>query len=468
MKKLLENQTTFYDTIASKFDTLQETIPERMKAYFSDFKVVSKELIETINQNIVKELSDNINNSASNFKNSQNESMKSLQQSLNGIKSEFSENLTRLKDEFLETSKLRLEEIEIQVNKEMESFQSKLVKKENDDVKKLRELIQSINSVGIFNELVNDNLITKIDPMKDSFDNNLTKFQTDFEKQLQNTGINELNEIQQKTMNEFNNLLVNAYNTSIGKLNIIQKSFTEQMNSFQLSIKSFLDKTIEASKANEINLLKENDDKILNLQESQSKIISDLIEKVLSSFQEQNSKLNKLITDYNQFFNAIHSVLVKQDKESDTMFKSRLINVPEDVFKYLEKTILKTDKRIDLIIPRPELLDIKPIIDLHTRVRIKIVINSDPKSDKNDKRKNWVYELYKKKANVQLYDSNAVSNLIICIRDNSEVLVVPENSNNEFNPGFVIENNLYADFFAKAIVNNIILSATPITRENQK
>ena len=350
----------------------------------------------------------------------------------------------------------------------MESIQSKLVKKENDDVKKLRELIQSINSVGIFNELVNDNLITKIDPMKDSFDNNLTKFQTDFEKQLQNTGINELNEIQQKTMNEFNNLLVNAYNTSIGKLNIIQKSFTEQMNSFQLSIKSFLDKTIEASKANEINLLKENDDKILNLQESQSKIISDLIEKVLSSFQEQNSKLNKLITDYNQFFNAIHSVLVKQDKESDTMFKSRLINVPEDVFKYLEKTILKTDKRIDLIIPRPELLDIKPIIDLHTRVRIKIVINSDPKSDKNDKRKNWVYELYKKKANVQLYDSNAVSNLIICIRDNSEVLVVPENSNNEFNPGFVIENNLYADFFAKAIVNNIILSATPITRENQK
>ena len=233
-------------------------------------------------------------------------------------------------------------------------------------------------------------------------------------------------------------------------------------------MKGFLDKTIESSKSNEIALLKSNEEQLISIISSEGQNLTTLLNQIFSSFKDQTEGLNKVVSDYNLFFNTIHSILNKSDTEVDNLYKNRLINVPEDVFKYLEDIISKTEKRIDLIIPKPEDLDLKPIVNLHTRVRIKIVVNLSSKGDKTDKRKNWVHDLYKKKANVQLYDSTAISDLILCVRDNSEVLIVSEKKKNEFSPGFIIQNHLFADYFSKAIINNVILSASPITRENQK
>ncbi len=468
VKGLIEIQITYQNKIDEQFDTLIDSIPETLKNYFTDFKSSVKELIDTLNQIILKEITDNSTTTNSLFKNTQTEGQKAFQLNLNQLKTKFTEQITAINDEFQETSKLRLEEIEMQVNKELESFQIKLVKKENDDVKKLRELIQSINSVGIFNELVNDNLIHNIDPLKDNFEISLNSFQSDVEKLFQNSGLNQLTDVQQKTIADFSTLLINAYNSSISKLNTIQKSFSEQMNIFQANIKNFMEKTIEKTKTNELDLILSNEEKILGLQESEIKLISDFVNKAMTSYQINTSKLNELVKDYNTFFNSIHSVLVQPDKEVDNLYKNRLINVPDDISKYLGEIISRTDKRIDLILPKPEILDLKPIIDLHTRVMIKIVINLDPKIDKTEKRKAWVSELYKRKANVQLYDTNNVSNLIICVRDNKETLIIANKKENELTPGFIIENSLFSDYFSKSFINNLISGAKPISRENSK
>ncbi len=466
MNQIIEKQSTFQNQIITQFNSIEEIIPVRLKEYMDDFKNSVKELFESLNQVIFKEINENIASSGAFFKSTSSENQKTFQQSLTQLKTKFLEQIAVIKDEFQETSKLRLEEIEMQINKELESFSSKLVKKENDDVKRLRELIQSISSVGIFNELVNDNLINNIDPLKNNFENSLNNFQSEFEKLFQNSGISELTEVQKKTMDEFGNLLINVYNTSIGKLNSIQKSFTEQTNQFQENIKTFVEKTIETTKTGEISLLSSTQSKILAITDSQNELLSSSISKMISSFQTSTKELNSLVAEYNQFFNTIHSVITQSDKDTDTLYKNRIITVPDDVEKYLSELISKTNKRIDLILPKPEIFDLKPLINLHTRVMIKIVINLDTKVTKNEKRKTWVSELYKKKANVQLYDSNTISNLIICIRDNKEVLIVSEKKGSELASGFIIENNLFADYFSKSIVNNIISIAKPITREN--
>lgn len=466
--QLLEYLSTFQSGLFTQFDTMIETIPVQMKDYVTDFKNSLKELFETLNQQIFKPISDNVTNSTTLIKNSQLENQKTLQQGLNQLKVKFSDQITELKDEYLETSKLRLEEIELQINKELEIFSSKLVKKENVDVQKLRELIQSMSSVGIFNDLVNENLIANIDPLKNNIETSIGVFQTDFEKIIGETNISELDELRQKTTQEFNDLLINAYNTSIGKLNTIQKSFSDQLNEFQNEVKNFIEKTIEKSKSNELELIKSNENELLTYFSNEGKKLAALMNNVINSFSTQNETLNSLLVNYSNFFNSIHSVVSEPSADNEVLYKSRIINVPEDVYKYLEDIIDKTDKRIDLVIPKPEFLDPKPIINLKTRVRIKIIINLNPKTDKSDKRKNWVYDLYKKKANVQLYDSTAISDLIICIRDNTEVLIVSESKKNELSPGFIIQNQLFSDYFSKSIVNNIILSSTPISRENQK
>jgi hypothetical protein len=469
IKKINETQILYQKNINSQFDEIENLVPTRLKEYIGDVQLSVNELFETLNQNIFKEIKENITSIESSFKSSQVENQKGLQQNLNQLKMKFSEHIEEIKGEFLETSKLRIEEIEVQINKELEVFQNKLVKKEDGDVKRIRDLIQSINSVGIFNELVNENLVSNIDPLKDAIENSVSNFSTNFEKLKETSGITNLTDLQQKTIQEFNDLLINSFNASIGKLNNIQKVFSDQMNNFGLNVENFLNKTLESSKENQLNLFKDNQEKFIALHDNQLNTINAFVGEAVTSMQNHNDSLRDLISNYHSFFTSIHTVLLKSNKDVDNLYKSRLINAPDDVYRYLEQIITKTDKRLDLIISKPEFLDLKSIIDLHTRVRIKIVVNSGGKSDKSDKRSLWINELYKKKANVQIYDSSTISNLIICIRDNTEVLVISEKSKStEFTPGFLIENNLFADYFSKAIVNNIISFASPITREPPK
>lgn len=453
MSHIRVNVNEFTSKIDIIFETLDNDIPANTSLFLTNFKDKISQIVNF--ESLFANLNQNINNLHQDSESKFSENKKIFQKHIVKIKEDFSDQIESFGSEFRETSKLRLEEIEGQINDEIESFSKKLVKKEENDVKKLREIISTINTT-VFSEIVNDNVIGTITPFRENIIQDIDNLKSQFNKILKSEKFSALSENHQATMGEISNLIINSFNESIGKINTIQNVFADSIEDFRVEFLEEIKTTFTQIKTKEEDLISTNKNQIDSYSKSQNKTIYDRIITIQETLLLWDKNLKSLSSNYHSLFSSLNEILEKSDT-GDSIFKSRRIYVENDLALFLENVIARTTNTLNIVISKPDKLTLAPFIDIRTRARIKIVI----KLGKSEKRKAWVQSLYKKKANVQIYESNKISSLILCVRDNEEVIVASEANSN----GFIIQNKNFAEYFNSVVINNIISNSTPISRD---
>ena len=152
-----------------------------LDSFLTSFK---DKLNQTLNfEKLFSELNLNISTIMEDSQKNSNDDQKEFIKLVLSIKERFIQQMESLGTEFRDTSKLRLEEIETKINKDIEALSLKLDNKEKTDVKQLREIINTVNT-SVFNEIVNDHVVGGITPFRENLVQELDTVRTLFSDSL--------------------------------------------------------------------------------------------------------------------------------------------------------------------------------------------------------------------------------------------------------------------------------------------
>ncbi|MFV2016109.1 MAG: hypothetical protein ACC656_11810, partial [Candidatus Heimdallarchaeota archaeon] len=293
--------SSFMSQVNLVFDNLETNFPISKDSFLTSFK---DKLNQTLNfEKLFAELNLNISTIMEDSQKNSTDDQKEFNKLVLSVKEKFLQQMESLGNEFRDTSKLRLEEIEIKINKDIEALSLKLDNKEKNDVKQLREIINTVNT-SVFNDIVNDHVVGGITPFRENLIQELDTVRTLFTDSLKPSHFSELETSHHETLEELKELLINSYNYSISKLNSIQDNFSEYLNDFQQNFTNLINNNLQEMKSKEEKFISNAYKNLENISEIQNKTLND-----------QTQNLHQVLTDW-------YLLLSKIETDNDSLFKS--------------------------------------------------------------------------------------------------------------------------------------------------
>jgi hypothetical protein len=462
--QLISNIEPIQNSTNELYSSLLVLVPEELNKFRESILELLNELGMTLESNQIsklREISESLDKIVSN---KINETEGEHSEQLNIIREEFTQNLLDLHEEAKDNVKRTVQEILDHIAQRIESFQDRIVKKETEDVKNLRNTIQE-QPLDVIGQIASDQITGAINPYQESVINEFDLFRDNLEEFLGNIFSNSMKKYAKNlliTLQSLREAIIAVPQNSVDKLNELHKTFAGLTSKFQEEITPVLSETLETNFTQGKDIILKGKNNLLTYEEKMQSNLTSLLEEVNSQIKTMQDQFSITSQDYQMIQNEIQKIISEENIKGSLIHKVRRILSPDDATRSLAEVMDKCKKKLIIIVPDSNQLPLETIMSIPSRARVKIITNVEPQDDK------WINSIYKKKGNIQIYASKKkMNNIIICNRDNNEILLYATPDEDDGNPGFIITNTVLANLFDKAILSVIIQDAKRIARRGR-
>lgn len=454
----LQSIQMLFTTLFNRF-TLE--IPSTIESFQKETREVVQTLEQTFSQEFVGQLSASSEELNASIIKVLQDNKKTLQVRLDEISGEFESALAATQSQVREQGKVRVQEVGDQLSKTTENYQSKLVKKEATDVKKLREVMQSGN-LDILGQIVDEHIIGGINPFRESVDNELDTYRETIRTFL-NDYAQELKQFVQSLnegLSQVKEALSDNNKTSTELLGGSHLTMTDHTSQLRTGAVELVESSLEENYVKQKEILNRSKEQLGQNQQRLRDDLTSFIQKVIHNLTNARTQFTNLSTDYQAFFENMRELIEVETTHEGLVYQARPLASPIDVKHFLTSMITHTEKKLSLIAPDISQVPVDKLLELPSKARVKLVTAFDEEDN------TWLATIYKAKGNVQVYNYAKEKNphLLLCISDDAEALIVSTKPKEGSTPGFIITSSHFVEFFDRAIISRILSDSTFVRR----